>query len=246
MNTQKTGYKKRIKQKSLSAIFAKKLKETNAVIRNVQQPQISSQSKGVTAKAARPEKIEQSEVPTKKNVKFDKIPSTTNSDSTNEPILSFTKATKAHTGKILLAKKRDDSMSKLKRSLSDIFSNPKHQNESDTRNLIQKHDIPKNNVKLDNESKVVAKKSPILKRTDILNKKEKRKHREKIVNIDRDSDKTPKLMHRAGGKISSLFGNNPDVPTIGQRLVKPVNEPIFTKITFADLNIHPFMVSSCV
>lgn len=245
MNTQETGYKKRIKQKSLSAIFAKKLKETNAVVRNVQQPQISSQGKGVTAKAARSEKIEQSEVPNKKNVKFDKIPSTTNSDSTNEPILSFTKTTKAHTGKILLAKKRDDSTSKLKRSLSDIFSNPKHQKESDTRNLIQKH-IPKNNSKLDNESKVVAKKSPVLKRTDVLNKKEKGKHKEKIVNIDRDSDKTPKLMHRAGGKISSLFGNNPDVPTIGQRLVKPVNEPIFTKITFADLNIHPFMVSSCV
>ena len=50
-------------------------------------------------------------------------------------------------------------------------------------------------------------------------------------------------MHRASGKMSSLFGNNPDIPTIGQRFVKPVNEPVFTEITFADLNIHPYMVS---
>ncbi|KYM76369.1 hypothetical protein ALC53_13396 [Atta colombica] len=44
--------------------------------------------------------------------------------------------------------------------------------------------------------------------------------------------------------MSSLFGNNPDIPTIGQRFVKPVNEPVFTEITFADLNIHPYMISN--
>lgn len=43
-------------------------------------------------------------------------------------------------------------------------------------------------------------------------------------------------------KSSSLFGNNPQVPNIGQRLVKPVQEEIFTGITFDDLNIHPHMV----
>lgn len=226
------------------------MKETNAVIRNIQQPQIPSQDKSVSAKAAKPERIEQFDAPNKKDVKSDKIPATANSDSTNEPTLSFTKAAKAYTGKILLAKKRDDSKDEPKKSLSDIFSSPlKHQNESDTLNLIQKHDISKNNFKSNKESKVVAKKSPVLentKRIDVLNKKKERKQKEKIVNIDRNSDKTPKLVHRSGGKVSSLFGNNPDVPTIGQRLVKPVNEPIFTKITFADLNIHPFMVSICV
>ncbi|XP_024873332.1 probable ATP-dependent RNA helicase DDX31 [Temnothorax curvispinosus] len=340
-NTQEPGRKGRIKQKSLSVIFAKKLKEANAFTQNIQQPPVPSQGKGATAKIAKSEKIEQSDAANKKHVKFDKIPSKihSNSDSTNESTVSFAKATKDHVGKVLLARKRDDSKGESKKSLSDIFSSQlKNQNKSDTLNLTQKHYIPKNNFKSDKEFTVVAKESPVVKsnkisstknldstivyftkakkghidkilakkknnskselkkslsntflnqlknqtesdtlnltekhdtpkdnfksdkknkvltqespilkntkKTDMLNKKKERKHKERIVNNDRESDKTPKLMHRAGGKISSLFGNNPDIPTIGQRFVKPVNEPVFTEITFADLNIHPFMISN--
>lgn len=50
--------------------------------------------------------------------------------------------------------------------------------------------------------------------------------------------------HKSAGKISSLFGNNPDVPNIGQRLVKPVSELVFTKKNFDDLGIHPHMISN--
>ncbi|KAJ8677157.1 hypothetical protein QAD02_012944, partial [Eretmocerus hayati] len=46
----------------------------------------------------------------------------------------------------------------------------------------------------------------------------------------------------SSGKISSLFGNNPEVPYIGQRLVRPVNENVFTADTFSDLNIHKYSV----
>lgn len=337
-NTQESGYKKRIKQKSLSAIFAKKLKEANSVTRNVQQPQVPSQGKGTTAKTAEAGKIERSDA-TKKNAKSEirsnsdstnepavsfaktteghvgkillakkrdnskreskkslsdifsnklksqdksdtlnltqkhnipksnfksdeeskvatkespvlksnKIPFTKNSDSTSEPTVSFTKVTKGHIGRVLLAKKKDNSKGEVRKSLSDIFSSQlKNQNTSGTLNLVQKHDVPKDNFKSDKKNKVVTKESPILentKETDVMNEKKGRKYKKRIENNDRESNKTQKLMHRAGGKMSSLFGNNPDVPTIGQRFVKPILESVFTEITFADLNIHPFTVS---
>jgi len=341
-NTQEKGYKKRIKQKALSAIFAKKLKEANSVIPNVQQPQIPSRGRDITAKAAEPKRIEQFDTTKKRDMKSDKIPSTVNSDSANEPtvfltkltkehvdrkkakkkddskieskrsrsdifssqlknqneletlnlklklktkkhdkddfksdkksnvvikklpvlksdkILStanldstnestvfFTKTTKEHVGKVLLAKKREDSKDESKISLSDIFSSQlKNRIESDILNFTQKQDISKDNFK-SNKKYEVAKEpsvSKYTKKTDILNKRKEEKHKKKIVN-NKESDETPKLMNRGNRKISSLFGNNPDIPNIGQRFVKPVNEPVFTKVTFADLNIHPFMVS---
>ncbi|EZA50827.1 probable ATP-dependent RNA helicase CG8611 [Ooceraea biroi] len=253
-STQETGSKKRVKQKSLSAIFAKKLRGTNAVTQNVQQsmrPQVS-QAKDVTTKVAEPKKIEQPDVTSKKDSNSDKVSSTVSFATSNESIVSFTKATKEQLGKTLLAKKRDASGSKQKKSLSDIFSNQiksdqlKSQTESNIPNVTQKHDIDR-----DSESNKVFNVSPEkesfpsnkTKRID-LNKKRKQTHKENTANIDKESNETSKSAHKAGGKSSSLFSNNPDVPIIGQRFVKPVNEPVFTEITFADLNIHPFMISN--
>ena len=51
-------------------------------------------------------------------------------------------------------------------------------------------------------------------------------------------------MHKPPGKISSLFGHNPEIPHIGQRLIKPINEPVFAVTSFTDFNIHPFMISN--
>lgn len=243
VNTQGAESKKRMKQKSLSTIFAKKLKEANAVTRNV-QPRILSQVKNITAKDIESEKIKQSDLTDRKDLKSTKALSVANSNITNEQTISFTKITKQCIGETLLAKKRD-TLIEQKKSLSDIFSSQlKNESNKNELNVSQKHDINKDN-KLNKKSEIVADKSPTLKiteRVDILNKRNRRKRKGKIVNNHRESDKIPKLIHKAGGKISSLFGNNPDVPTIGQRLVKPVDEPVFTKITFADLNVHPFMV----
>ncbi|KYM98271.1 PREDICTED: probable ATP-dependent RNA helicase DDX31 [Cyphomyrmex costatus] len=334
-DTQETGFKKRIKQKSLSAIFAKKLKETNSAFQNIQQPQISSRDKDLIAKSAKLKQIEPINAISKKDVsgkipftlnldsinelttsftnatnehvgrkalvkrkdnskvenklnttvssqlksqsesdllnttkkhnisknnfkvdkickvnnksavlKSDKIPSTANSDSTNESTVCFTKTTEKHVDRTLLAKKRDDLKSESKRSLSDIFSNQlKNQNESNAPNVTQKYDVSKDNFKSDKKYKV-TRESPALrntKETDILDKKKEKRCKKKIVNNNKESDEIPKLIHR---KLFSLFRNNPDVPTIGQRFVKPVNEPVFTEITFADLNIHPYMISN--
>ncbi|KAJ0181034.1 hypothetical protein K1T71_003119 [Dendrolimus kikuchii] len=49
---------------------------------------------------------------------------------------------------------------------------------------------------------------------------------------------------RSGAWISSLFKNNPDVPRIGQRAVKPIVEKVFTGQTFTDLDIHSHSVAN--
>lgn len=49
---------------------------------------------------------------------------------------------------------------------------------------------------------------------------------------------------RSGGWISSLFKNNPQVPRIGQRAVKPIVEKVFAGKTFSDLDLHPHSVAN--
>lgn len=49
---------------------------------------------------------------------------------------------------------------------------------------------------------------------------------------------------RSGGWISSLFKNNPDVPRIGQKAVKPIVEKVFTGQTFIDLDLHPHSIAN--
>lgn len=49
---------------------------------------------------------------------------------------------------------------------------------------------------------------------------------------------------RSGGWISSLFKNNPQVPRIGQRAIKPIVEKVFAGQTFSDLDIHPHSVAN--
>lgn len=61
---------------------------------------------------------------------------------------------------------------------------------------------------------------------------------------DLSDDIQLKQKPRAGGWISSLFKNNPDVPRIGQRAVKPVVEKVFAEKSFSDLDIHPHSVAN--
>ncbi|OWR48362.1 hypothetical protein KGM_213111 [Danaus plexippus plexippus] len=49
---------------------------------------------------------------------------------------------------------------------------------------------------------------------------------------------------KSGPWISSLFKNNPEVPKIGQKAVRPVVEKVFAGKTFSDLNIHPHSVAN--
>lgn len=45
-------------------------------------------------------------------------------------------------------------------------------------------------------------------------------------------------------KISSLFGNNPEVPTVGQRLIKPITENVFCGKQISSLPIHPHSIKN--
>ncbi|XP_045760324.1 probable ATP-dependent RNA helicase CG8611 [Maniola jurtina] len=49
---------------------------------------------------------------------------------------------------------------------------------------------------------------------------------------------------RSGPWISSLFKNNPEVPKMGQKAVKPLVEKVFAGKTFSDLNIHPHSIAN--
>lgn len=61
---------------------------------------------------------------------------------------------------------------------------------------------------------------------------------------DLSDDIKIKQKPRSGGWITSLFKNNPDVPRIGQRAIKPIVEKVFSGTTFADLDIHPHCVAN--
>lgn len=54
-------------------------------------------------------------------------------------------------------------------------------------------------------------------------------------------DKFNKTRH-GSNKITSLFRNNPDIPNVPHRAVKPVTETVFSNLEFKDLEIHSYMV----
>ncbi|XP_061929194.1 probable ATP-dependent RNA helicase CG8611 [Apis cerana] len=234
--------KKRIKQKSLGTIVAKKLKESNqnqsSVIQNELKikPQINNIHEDPQQRISKVEAY-------KNNIETsNKI-----NDISNNPIISFTKTTKENYGKTILARKRKIIDTNSKRTLSSIFS---RQSESEDVSLlnslkkIQQEQSEKKNQKESNEeSKKISSSSEKMN----FDKKKKKKQIEKFK-TDNDNniedDKNIHFSHKSLGKISSLFGHNPEIPNIGQRLVKPINEPIFTGTTFTDLNIHPFMISN--
>lgn len=61
---------------------------------------------------------------------------------------------------------------------------------------------------------------------------------------DLNDDLQVKQKPRPGGWISSLFKNNPDVPRMGQRAVKPLTEKVFSGNNLSDLDIHPHSVAN--
>ncbi|XP_076654681.1 ATP-dependent DNA helicase DDX31 [Halictus rubicundus] len=267
-NTVSVGPKKRIKQKSLSVIVAKKLKG------NASQSLKGNKVKKKVTFNLSPGEIQQK----KSSQKVDKAPSNVgskdkeaNKSSSNNdsetykaPEISFTKVTKENFGKTILARKRPIKDTDSKKTLSSIFS--KQQDSKSTKlNLLGPL------RKVDTDEDVVLKKKPKLEEpkesssttekigskikkkliepkksasTIDKEKKTKKKRLETFTDKSHTHEKGPNASHRSTGKISSLFGHNPEIPNIGQRLVKPINEPVFTGTTFTDLNVHPFTISN--
>lgn len=75
-----------------------------------------------------------------------------------------------------------------------------------------------------------------------LRVKKKKIKKLKEFNIDPDKYEIPKKTEVKSGPISSLFQNNPDVPDVQTRRLKPVSEKLFTITNYKDFpGIHPFM-----
>nr|XP_012145809.1 PREDICTED: probable ATP-dependent RNA helicase CG8611 [Megachile rotundata] len=240
--------KKRVKQKLLGTIVAQKLKETNKVNQNQASVVHSKLKSNVKSKDTDNKTLKQKAVKSvKKNeegTETNKSLSAEGSEVSNDPVISFTKVTKENFGKTLLARKRKSPDKSSNKTLASIFSKQKEP-EKDVSLLSSfgKADSveevpPKKNFKFD-EPKTVS--------FTNHSKKEKQKHAEKPTrksNISVENEKGTQVLHKSSGKISSLFGHNPEIPHIGQRLVKPINEPVFAATNFTDLNIHPFMISN--
>ncbi|XP_044595106.1 probable ATP-dependent RNA helicase CG8611 [Cotesia glomerata] len=215
--------KKRVKQKSLAAIVAQnrsrvtKLAATNADS-NVKLTGIL------------------------KNKSKDK------EENKSSELITFVKP--SSTGlKTILAKPKVDKASK---SLADIYntkSDDKSSKVADTFNKKSKSDsnLLLNSTVTDDSREKKTEELPVKNFTDdrsnFKNKRFGDNSRAKNNN-EKKYDKERVYNNKPSGKISSLFGNNPDIPKIGQRLVKPVNEPVFSKVTFAELGIHPHEVSN--
>lgn len=214
--------KKRVKQKSLAAIVAQnrsrvtKLAATNA--------DSNTKLTGIL-----------------KNKSKDK------EENKSSELITFVKP--SSTGlKTILAKPKVDKASK---SLADIYntkSDGKSSKVADTFNKKSKSDsnLLLNSTVTDDSRKEKIEELPVKSfmddRPNFKNKRFGDNSRAKNNN-EKKYDKERVYNNKPSGKISSLFGNNPDIPKIGQRLVKPVNEPVFSKVTFTELGIHPHEVS---
>ncbi|XP_033228325.1 probable ATP-dependent RNA helicase CG8611 [Belonocnema kinseyi] len=224
----------RMKQKSLAAIVAKKLAEKTEpkIFLNKQK----SLPKNLTRNVEKP--------PIQSN--FD-----SNSDS---PIIKFVKNTKENTNKPKVLKKSSDS--KNQKSLSDIFST--NSSKADSNFSFTSLETPeKSENKVDSDLEISTWKSKkqdnFQNRNTFGGKKEKQLEFEKKGNKFKEKGerrnkkfggKNERVMKKPTGKISSLFGNNPEVLSMGQRFVKPVQEKVFSGIKFSDLDIHPYSVSN--
>ena len=246
--------KKRVKQKGLSAIVAQKLKKSSLLRQSSSvQKTVRFKTQPVGTKDAEQKKAKQevNETPSKadkKNVEANKSLNTSSKVS-DHPIVSFTKVTKENFGKTLLARKRSVKDTDSKKTLSSIFSKRK-ESESTEVNLLgsfkrvatDEDVVPRKKSKVGESDESLS----LTKKGDVGNKKRK-KREEKLTNKSHSkvgNEKGTHVPYKSSGKISSLFGHNPEIPNIGQRLVKPINEPVFAGTNFSDLNVHPFTISN--
>ncbi|XP_014214251.1 probable ATP-dependent RNA helicase CG8611 [Copidosoma floridanum] len=227
------GAKKRIKQKNLAAIVAKQ--SANSSEQSILKKPTFNFNNLIKNKKANDNK----------KVSF----SQSKDKESSEPLVKFTKPTAESIGQTILAKKRKVDGTEPKKSLSSIFKfgSSDKKLEADTKLLKPISHTDESNQKAVNTDKIFTFQSDAVhsEKTNNLGKKFKKlKDKiEKNKNVKKDF-KAANSHSRPSNKISSLFGNNPEVPNIGQRLVKPVNEKVFTIEKFSELGIHAYAVSN--
>ncbi|XP_012270230.1 probable ATP-dependent RNA helicase CG8611 [Orussus abietinus] len=257
-NEQISG-KKRIKQKSLGEIVARKLRTVNSG-KNVELSKIKSSMVSRNDRVKLAETLPES----KTGGSCDTTASNVINQNLDKSIVSFTKPTKENFVKPLLVRKQNVAGTNEKKSLSDIFSkesSPKDNNSGllDLKRMFDKvatdPQITKQKLKhsekiflksdlgkleSNNPKQIVNRK--IFNRGEDNNGRTRKKNMRENKAGKQDTESTKP--HWSKGKASYLFSNNPEIPIIGQRFVKPVNEQVFTGQKFSDLDVHAFMVSN--
>lgn len=225
--------KTRIKQKSLAAIVAKQ------VGHNLNKKKVNFSLDKKTHDNVNLLK-------NNKNVTFQSDDSKEKLDSQN--IVQFVKNKNENEIKATVVRKRNVNFNSEKKSLSAVFSTNSEKVDNDDSSIFKFGNLSKNN----NDDLQIS--ASNFKEKDCW-KNKKNFHEQKELKFDfkrnkQQNDRQNKkfkgkdehLMNKSSGKISSLFGNNPEVPNIGQRYVKPVQENVFSGINFSDLDIHPYSV----
>ncbi|XP_053596514.1 probable ATP-dependent RNA helicase CG8611 [Microplitis demolitor] len=206
---------KRVKQKSLAAIVAQNKNRAKLAATNVES---SKKLSGILKNSKDKDK-----------------------ESKDSELVSFVKP--STTGlKTILAKPKVDN--KSGKSLVDIY-NKKYDDKSNFNLLINSTVTDKSQEEKNKsfEVKSFDKNSDKNNYGDRKNLNDKSKFKNNSGH-EKKPDRERVYNNKPSGKISSLFGNNPEIPKIGQRLVKPVNEPVFSKVTFTELGLHPYAVSN--
>ena len=173
----------------------------------------------------------------------------------SQEIIKFVKTNTKNSSRATVVKKQSNDSKDQKKSLSDIFSTGS--SKADLNFSVSSLEIPSKNEintyadskmltstsskqdKFNNEKLLEQKKDNQLK---FDKKRIKYKEKNNKIGNKKLGDKNERVMRKPSGKISSLFGNNPEVPNIGQRFVKPVQEKVFSGNKFSDLEIHPYSV----
>lgn len=220
----------RIKQKSLAAIVGRNLARTTQ--NNEPKPVVTGKEK-VDGSNSKPE-----------------------SNSKEKPMVTFAKSGQETGIKTILARKMQTNSNQEKKSLLDIFSKNSQANLTHADKPPAVLNLPASvtdtggySKRKFNHSKDLAEAQNVKKikfddnkKIQKLGNKEFRKPGAKNT-LENNSAK-PSPRPGGSGKISSLFGNNPEIPNMGQRFVKPVDESVFSGTNFVDFDLHPYMVCS--
>ncbi|XP_041974020.1 probable ATP-dependent RNA helicase CG8611 [Aricia agestis] len=127
-----------------------------------------------------------------------------------------------------------------------IFARKRHIN-VDRANLNYKPGEPQNKKFKQNEPQVSNNSTPAPEKRDLASQlRDLSESKGKFANKNYQDihDELQIKQKPKGSWISSLFKNNPEVPRVGQKAVKPVVEKVFSGTTFADLNVHPHSIAN--
>lgn len=239
------GAKKRIKQKSLADIVANNLSKVN---QSTNVPRVSILKKPLPTskksnKKALAGTVAKDNKPSKK-VNF----SQKKDEGSRETVVEFVKTTKENAIKTILARKRKNDTGEQKKSLSSIF---RAGDTNESKLLRDDVDTGKASSEFTNKKqksqfeKKCQEKGTVSFDEGSETAEKSKKSRDKAKSSKKGFKESHAGSHsHQSGKMSSLFGNNPEIPNIGQRFVKPVNEKVFSVEKFSELGIHAFSVSN--